>query len=398
MKNVQKILNAILSKNVFEYLLVDREYRIVQFSAEIQTFLGKEKRLKVGDSVFDLLPELVGSEEKMHKVFDGEKSSFAITTVSKNDRYINLYVDHFDEKNLLILLQDITEITKIRQRALQYSNQTTLLTETLKKIINSQNAMIFLANTENRIEFANQKFLEYFNVDAEEILKKDLGLYREMGPGFRSYEEMHRAISEGMKELSIGEDVFFVEAIPIDPANILFTLSKMTELARQRKELQEEVAYDQLTQVYRKKIFDDKACELLKSDRPFAVGVVDIDNFKQINDRYGHLIGDDVLRSFAKLLRREIDGKGEVARWGGEEFLLLIHTDSEKEAIELCEKIRRRIAAQRFDPVPGLTASCGVTMRKGDENLESLLARADKALYRAKGEGKNRVVYLPPVE
>ncbi|WP_457602654.1 diguanylate cyclase [Nitratifractor sp.] len=398
MKNVQKILNAILSKNVFEYILVDRHYRIVQFSAEIQNFLGEKKKMKIGDSVFDFLPELVGSEEKMQKVFNGQKSSFAITTVSKNDLYINLYVDYFDDKNLLILLQDITEITKIRQRALQYSNQTTLLTETLKKIINSQNAMIFLANTENRIEFANQKFLEYFDVEAQEILKKDLELYRKMGSGFQSYEEMHRAISEGMKELNIGEDVFLVEAIHIDPANILFTLSKMTELARQRKELQEEVAYDQLTQVYRKKIFDDKACELLKSERPFAIAVVDIDNFKQINDRYGHLVGDDVLRSFAKLLRREIDGKGEVARWGGEEFLLLINTDSEKEAVELCEKIRQKIAEKRFDPVPGLTASCGVTIRRGDENLETLLARADKALYRAKGEGKNRVVYLPPAE
>ena len=398
MKNVQKILNAILSKNVFEYLLVDRRYRIVQFSAEIQSFLGTEKKTQVGDSVFDFLPELVGSEEKMQKVFEEEKKSFGITTVAKNDRYINLYVDYFDDQNLLILLQDITEITQIRQKALQYSNQTTLLTETLKKIINSQNAMIFLANIENRIEFANRQFLEYFDVDPQEIFRKDLGLYRKMGPGFESYEAMHRAIAEGMKEMSIGEDVFSVEAIHIDPANILFTLSKMTEFARQRKELEEEVAYDQLTQVYRKKVFDDKVCELLESDRPFAIAVVDLDNFKQINDNYGHLVGDDVLRSFAKLLHRQIDGRGEVARWGGEEFLLLIYTDSKEEAVELCENIRQTIVMHNFDPVPELTASFGVTMRQGEENLDSILARADKALYLAKEGGKNRVVYIPPAD
>ena len=400
MRNVQKILNAILSKNIFEYLLVDREYRLKQFSEEITPFLDtEEETLTLESSLFDLLPELVGSEERMQEVLEGKRDSYAITIIAKNDRYFNIYIDHFDDETLLILLQDITEVTRIRQEALQYSNQTTLLTETLKKIINSQNSMIFLANTLNRIEFANEKFLDYFKVDPRNLGTKDLEIYRRISSGFSSYSDMHHAVIRGQKEFRIGEDVFTVESIHIDPANILFTFSKITELYRTKEQLREELNYDPLTRVYRKQVFDERVEKLLQSDEPFAVVVVDIDNFKQINDRYGHIAGDSALCQFAEILRREIDKEKElVARWGGEEFLLLLRTSLPEEARKRAERLRRTTEKFRFDAIPRLTASFGLTWRGENDALESLLARADKALYRAKGEGKNRVVYIPSLD
>lgn len=397
MKNVQKILNAILSKNVFEYLLVDRNFHVTQFSWEVLPFLETVEQSSIaGRSLFDLLPELVGSEETLQEVLKGRRNTYAITTVAKKDRYFNIYVDHFDEENLLILLQDITEITRVRQQVLQYSNQTALLAETLKKIIDSQNSLIFLANARNRIKFANTKFMEYFRIDPEQFKEKELTISRQIGSGFVDFEELHRAVSRGLKEIRIGEDVFSVESIRIDPANTLFTFSKITELFRKKQRLKEELDYDGLTRVFRKQVFDERLGELLQGDDPFAVAVVDIDDFKQINDRSGHLTGDRVLQQFAEILRQEV-GEGElVARWGGEEFLLLLRGEDAKELRRRMERLLEKIRTTRFDSIPFLTASIGLTQRGKQETPESILSRADKALYRAKGEGKNRVVYIPP--
>ena len=127
---------------------------------------------------------------------------------------------------------------------------------------------------------------------------------------------------------------------------------------------------------------------------PLAIVLADLDGFKDVNDRYGHAVGDEVLRTFADVLRQTLRDSDVAGRWGGEEFLLLLPGADEEGAVQLAERIRLTLADRSIPGAPGLgvTASFGVAEYAGESNSDDLVVAADSALYRAKRTGKDRVV------
>ena len=176
--------------------------------------------------------------------------------------------------------------------------------------------------------------------------------------------------------------------------------------ARLHRIVEEQASFDGLTQLAnRRRCEAQLASELARAERfgePVALVFADLDNFKQVNDRYGHLVGDDVLREFARELRggiREIDVAG---RWGGEEFALILPGTNVDGAVQVAERIRASLARRPIATPDGrslkLTASFGVAAYPDTGTAEDLLAAADAALYDAKRSGKNRVAArsVPP--
>lgn len=127
---------------------------------------------------------------------------------------------------------------------------------------------------------------------------------------------------------------------------------------------------------------------------PLAVVLADLDGFKDVNDEYGHAVGDEVLRTFADVLRQTVRESDVAGRWGGEEFILLLPGADEEGAAQLAERIRVALADRSIHGAPGLavTASFGVAEYAGESNSDDLVVAADGALYRAKRAGKDRVV------
>ena len=131
-------------------------------------------------------------------------------------------------------------------------------------------------------------------------------------------------------------------------------------------------------------------------DRDFSVVYFDIDNFKSINDTYGHASGDMVLTTIAGLAASVIRQQDQIARWGGEEFIVLLCDCGLEEACEIAERIRKSIAKYEFQMLDkGVTVSLGVAERSEHESLDQMLYQADTALYAAKESGKNCVVRAP---
>lgn len=124
---------------------------------------------------------------------------------------------------------------------------------------------------------------------------------------------------------------------------------------------------------------------------PLAVILLDVDFFKDTNDRFGHHAGDQVLVALAQLIGKGIRKTDVAARWGGEEFLVLCPETAAEGASRVADKLRAEIAAHRFGRIGGKTASFGVADILPDDSAESLLRRADRALYAAKGAGRNAV-------
>jgi len=156
-------------------------------------------------------------------------------------------------------------------------------------------------------------------------------------------------------------------------------------------------ATDELTGLYNRRFFNEHFTQSLSAARrysfPLSLIMADIDKFKTVNDTYGHAAGDKVLKAFADILRTVGRTEDICARWGGEEFIILLGHTSCAGAIIVAERVRSVMEAecQRITSI-AVTVSLGVAELNGDEDAEALLKRADSALYRAKDEGRNRVV------
>ena len=138
--------------------------------------------------------------------------------------------------------------------------------------------------------------------------------------------------------------------------------------------------------------------EARRNQSPLSALMLDLDHFKQLNDSHGHLAGDRMLRAFADQLRSNLRQSDIVCRWGGEEFILLLRETAPAQARQIAEKIRQQAASLQplpDNPALALTVSIGVSSLQADEALDPLLARADRALYRAKQSGRNRVCLAP---
>jgi len=188
----------------------------------------------------------------------------------------------------------------------------------------------------------------------------------------------------------------------------LFTISRILGLQRdlRRRRLLEQVARgeaqlaretarrDHLTGLYNRRGVTERYQQMQADDagKPVAIMLADIDHFKAINDQHGHVIGDEVLAVFADLLRRNVRDTDLIARWGGEEFLLIGHVSDAAVAVEIANKLRLKIAGAEF-PHGRLTASFGVYFcDRLPEKVRPAIGYADRALYTAKESGRDRVV------
>lgn len=187
---------------------------------------------------------------------------------------------------------------------------------------------------------------------------------------------------------------------------VLYALLQLRTYRAERRSLRNEAeryraraTTDPLTLALNRHGFEQRWARLLAGANPvpghtLALLVLDIDHFKRINDSCGHDVGDRVLRELAALLRRQLRSTDWLARWGGEEFVVLLPSVSADHVAALAGNLRRAVEAHAFEPgVPmPVTVSVGVALRGVDERFDALFKRADEALYEAKRGGRNRVV------
>ncbi|MBS0309215.1 MAG: GGDEF domain-containing protein, partial [Proteobacteria bacterium] len=156
---------------------------------------------------------------------------------------------------------------------------------------------------------------------------------------------------------------------------------------------------DALTSLWNRRHFEAEALrEIERANRygqPASLVLFDIDHFKQVNDNFGHLAGDAVLRQIADIMRSTMRASDLICRWGGEEFAILLPTSMEN-ALSATEKLRRAIDVATFPHGGKVTISAGCAQWGSGENLDAWSRRADQALYRAKANGRNRIESAQP--
>jgi len=207
--------------------------------------------------------------------------------------------------------------------------------------------------------------------------------------------------SEGWFDNVGGKKRYIVfEAVPIynrdkELVAVIETLQDISVRKKLEEDLERLATTDALTGLYNRHRFNELLSQEVARARryhtPLSLIMFDLDYFKNINDTYGHVVGDQVLQEVAKVIRENVRATDWVGRWGGEEFLVLCPQTTEKDAVLTAEKLRGLVEAHVFDTVHTITVSCGVTRFKAHDSVDAFVSRADDGLYRAKDKGRNIV-------
>jgi len=179
-----------------------------------------------------------------------------------------------------------------------------------------------------------------------------------------------------------------------------YTVNELQMEMEERKvaieELEQLAITDPLTSLFNRRKFNELLAYEVERDQRYHTGLslimCDIDHFKQINDKFGHVAGDTALKTFTDKVTENIRDVDIFARWGGEEFMILMPNANIDNASSVAEKLRKTIEDTNVETVSSLTVSFGVTHCNNDDTTRSFIERVDAALYKAKQMGRNTVV------
>jgi len=292
----------------------------------------------------------------------------------------------------------INEELKILQGVIDQQTSIVIVTDGFE-IISANQSLYNFYNVKNLQEFIENhqnisnhfiKHKNFFSIDnlsknwVEEILK----------------EKTKDRIVSLLDLNSFEPKAFTIQAQPLSINNhkYVITLTDITEIKLESQQYHYHATHDSLTGIYNRSYYFEKiANEIEQSKRyktTFCIILFDIDHFKKFNDTYGHLVGDEVLVKLSETVKLNTRSSDTFARWGGEEFIVLLEQTTVDRAELIAEYFRKLIENIKLEGIDQITSSFGVTQFQKDDDDKAILKRADDALYMAKNAGRNTVVSL----
>ena len=284
-------------------------------------------------------------------------------------------------------------------------------TKRLAQALEQTDDLLLMTDVEGKMIYVNQQLVDKMGYSKEELIGNQTNIFKSGKHSQRFYKRLWDTILSGNKYSNLiinrtkaGKLIYL--DITITPVfdkegkleSFVSTSKDVTYQIKTKTRLKNLAMIDTLTKTLNRYAIDREMTYYIsvaqRHSVPFSLLMLDIDYFKKINDSYGHYTGDVVLKNISKLMSKNIRKIDKLGRWGGEEFIIILHTTSEDIAKKIAEKLRKVIENHTIDTKYKITASIGVTSYKEGDTKKSLLARVDDALYRAKKKGRNRVVAL----
>ncbi len=382
------------------YIIFNEDGYIVYKNSKADSLLSFSERtdetngLNIFENLFpDFNLDILLKESKIFKYTDKEQVNyyFKFKVYQKNIDKVNYYIFN---------IYDITE----------YKNEI-VESEIYKTIFDCVASTIIVSNKEGIIEKVNPAFQELTGYTSEEAIGNNPSMLSSGYHSRRFYEEMWSTISKGeiwrgiLRDKIKSGDLIWEKSVisPIKDAsgNVVKYISikeNITKEVEQEEKLKEYAYQDALTGLYNRRKFVDYTKELLvyakKNELNLFCVMIDLDNFKLVNDIYGHEAGNKVLIKVADILKENVRNKDIAARYGGEEFILILTDYSYEEALEKATKIKMDIGhaiVKTNQDTISITTSAGFVMYDNKTELSEWIESTDMALYKAKETGKNRV-------
>jgi diguanylate cyclase (GGDEF)-like protein/PAS domain S-box-containing protein len=352
-------------------------------------------------------PSFYDSQNKKNYLIPIKREKISSAGLNLMQQQVTISPYNVSQNLVLISIYDMSELFETKLSLQHEINKANLLNVQLKaeQLIIDQNIMITHATSEGVITDVSSLLCETLGYEKSFLIGKNIQyLTQEKMPEavLKSIFEtvMNKQIWDGEIEnvMSNGETKWTqVRITPILKADgTVGSYSAVYHDITNKKLLEELYVRDPLTQLYNRRYFDSLMDVVMehqrKEDIDFALIISDIDHFKSINDTYGHQIGDEALRVFAATLKETLRQSDVVARWGGEEFVIMLRFVDVETAQKIAEKIRIAVENCTFNGNLKMTSSFGLTKYRPGENILESFKRVDDALYEAKRSGRNRVI------
>ncbi|QOY51314.1 sensor domain-containing diguanylate cyclase [Candidatus Sulfurimonas baltica] len=361
-------------------------------SAEDMCSYNSSRIYKYSNERIEFLKELTAK---------GKVEEIEIHVLTKNnDEKIVLLSAHIEGEIISGIVMDITESKKSMQEITK-----------LSKAIEEIDDIIMISDRTGVLTFVNDAYVVHTGFTREESIgktasilksgKHDKTFYTDMWKQILSDKVFRGVFVNRKKDGELYYEEKTISAIKNEEDEIISFVSTgkdITQRIEMQQDLEKLASTDQLTGIYNRHKFEElfklELERVARYKNPLSIILFDIDFFKKINDTHGHDVGDTVLKSIVSVVIENIRNIDIFVRWGGEEFLILCpETDSEN-AVILAQKLRIKIESTTFGVAGNVTSSFGVTSYREDDTENSFIKRADDCLYKAKHEGRNRVVAI----
>jgi len=409
LRNIKSTLNHI-GESVLE-IYEDNNNHIIQWAnhTALQHF-----GTKVIDTAIEELidpQEWIKIQEKLQREGTCDKHKVKI-----NSLYFEMLCSYHyinGKETILLILRDVTKfenkISTEKNKRQELEKELNLL----QSVIDQQETIIVVSDLEDIIE-VNKSFLDFFNIaDIEGFIKK----YQKLEETFIAHKDFYsqgdstnwiediQKLPQYKKVVSIVDPktiepkAFTIQINPLDAQEkyYVITLTDITKIKLESQKHYYNATHDSLTSLHNRAYFLDNLNMILSEAGRYgtenSIILFDIDHFKLFNDSYGHLKGDEVLKAVAKVTAANIRKSDVIARWGGEEFIVLLPNTSIATAELVAENLRKQIESIDISGIDkNITSSFGVSEYQNGDDHDSLVKRADDALYEAKDGGRNCVI------
>jgi diguanylate cyclase (GGDEF)-like protein len=349
------------------------------------------------------------------RVTDFTRSPYKIIDIASNQKWVqdttHLMRDEMGTlTHFFVHISDVTHLKQIEEQLTESHNYIQRVVDTI-----ADPTLVIDINT-HELQLVNQSAVNLYTNN--EQIKKGMTCYRlshkRSTPCSGKHDpcpiteilETKQSVSVVHKHYDSDGRVMHVDvrATPIfdetgeNVVQIIESHRDITDTINMEKKLQYIAETDRLTQIYNRTKFDEELKKQIAwaslSNQKFGLIMLDLDHFKEVNDNYGHDIGDKVLKSAVELLHNRIRKSDILARWGGEEFMIIAPQIETDDLLTMVESLRKAIEEIEHDQAGTVTASFGATLLTANDNIQSLLKRVDMALYRSKNSGRNRCTIL----
>jgi diguanylate cyclase (GGDEF)-like protein/PAS domain S-box-containing protein len=412
--NMQALLESIAQNDAFELYLFDRDGYII-IAPDKQHHWSRY--LNTPYNIYDSYPKLrdrsidqhLGYLYSLESYFNNGEDIHLFLRV--NEDYISdlrtSNIDYFSHLLLLLLLSTavvgifvafviyniLKKFSKIQHENLKYIS-------TIDKYV-----ITMTTDTRHKITYASEALCNVTGYTKKELIGAQASIFRSGKMHSEHYKSIKETIHNGyvwvgeLQNKTKSGEIYWLNSTMVpnfDAQGKIISFTAMSENITDKKRIEQISQTDKLTQLYNRVKLDDTLKVLMnryqRYDKIFSLILIDIDFFKRVNDTYGHNVGDSVLIELSNLLLKHSKEKDIVGRWGGEEFLIICKDRDITQASEFAQLLRKNIEACTFRVIKHQTVSIGVTETIDNDNIETLIKRADENLYEAKASGRNRVI------
>ena len=404
----------------------EEQFRTIAESSLIGIFIYKDKFVYVNQALIDMsgytrkellemkpweLADKSVQEEMriiMSRRLSGEQfphayDDLALASKSGEVKITRLMTETIKYKNGYAGLGSIVDITDVKE--------TKRKLKILAQAIEQTDELVMITDADGMIVYINDAYIAHSGYKHHELIGQYTQILKSGHHNKEFYKNLWDTISSGgtynntIVNMKKDGQIYYNE-VTITPIfdekkviiNYVATGRDITPRIEMEKKLKLRATTDELTKIYNRyygnEIIDVEVNRAIRYGSSFAVLMFDIDHFKLVNDTYGHDVGNIVLKKLSKVISIHMRKSDTFIRWGGEEFLIISAHLDKNEAMKFAQKLRVAIESYEFDLDLHITISIGVAISKIGDTKESILKRADEALYQAKEDGRNCIKFI----